>query len=468
MKPNIELVGPLVDSGWMPVGRLKTKHSRDVVSSPWSIGCETTDRDYVDFAQVGPHLGDLGAKHIRVQAGWAKCDRGPGQPHDWTTLDAIVDGSLAQGVHPWLQTSYGNPAYPGGGGIGLSQGIPTSDEALAAWDRWVLALVERYRDRVQSWEIWNEADLHGPCAKSYAVEPEAFAVFHLRTAKLIRSQQPTAKIISLALSGHDGKYAPRFFKKLVELGGTAFVDEISLHYYPPNPDDSFEAFADMQRVMARYVPQATLRQGETGANSECRQELALALGYHPWSERKQAVWNLRRMLAHHAHGIPMNLFQLSDMYYAKRDGARFSGCNPKGLVRVLPDKTVAYRKPAYFAAQHVFTLLDGRIPLTALEPHPARVDSRSGIYCWKHAERPVLLAWWDADKAPTLWNEFTGNIGFDSLPMTDPVLLDFLSGTIFALPTGMKPDDASTLQDFPKFDSPLALIERIYLELLPL
>lgn len=47
-----------------------------------------------------------------------------------------------------------------GGDVYLGGGMPTSDAALAAWDRWVAALAARYRDRVKVWEVWNESDLN--------------------------------------------------------------------------------------------------------------------------------------------------------------------------------------------------------------------------------------------------------------------------------------------------------------------
>ena len=92
-----------------------------------------------------------------MQAGWAKCEPEKGVYHfEW--LDEIINHIIAQGVEPWLQTSYGNPIYEGGGGIHLSAGFPTSEVALAAWDDWVSAMAERYQGKVKIWEIWNEPD----------------------------------------------------------------------------------------------------------------------------------------------------------------------------------------------------------------------------------------------------------------------------------------------------------------------
>src|SRR5690606_740708 len=113
-----------------------------IKSSTWSIGGETLDRDYADYHSYSKYLGDLGAKRIRLQAGWAKCERVKGQ-YNFTWLDEIIDDALSRGVRPWVEFSYGNPIYEGGGEPKLGGALPTSEEALKAWDAWVTALVTR-------------------------------------------------------------------------------------------------------------------------------------------------------------------------------------------------------------------------------------------------------------------------------------------------------------------------------------
>lgn len=119
------------DSALPLIGKIKPRSAKEIVSSPWSIGGETLDRDFALYDNYKRYLGPLGAKAIRLQAGWAKCEKQRGV-YDWAWLDAIVDDALAQGVQPWLETSYGNTIYPQGGGTGLGGGFPKSAEALTA------------------------------------------------------------------------------------------------------------------------------------------------------------------------------------------------------------------------------------------------------------------------------------------------------------------------------------------------
>lgn len=449
---NTDLVAPLTQRGFTPVGRLRTRTAREIGSSPWSIGCETIDRGYVDFAPIRPHLAELGATAARVQAGWARCEPVPGQPYNWAWLDEVVDGCLAEGVRPWLQTSYGNPGYEGGGGIGLAQGIPTSPQALAAWDRWVAALAHRYADRIRDWEVWNEPD------NQKSVCPEDYGHFFIRTARILRSVRADARMLALAIAGGSLDYIETFLRILAEHDALGLLDQVTFHFYPHNPDGDFDRVAAIESLVQRYAPHVTLRQGETGAPSETRQ--FMAMGKFEWSERKQAAWNLRRLLAHHARGYPMSLFQMADMHYEQRDGAKFTGRNAKGQLCINPDKTVAYRKPSYFAASHVFSLLDDRFELRRLA---SAGDDAVAAYAWTalDAAGPGVIAWWRCNEPPSLATPALGEAAVRLPRVADAVLLDFMSGMVFA-----PPSEAAT-SPLPCIDTPLAWVSRDLIDMKP-
>ena len=112
------------------VGTLAPRSVKDIRSSNWTLGCEVLDRDFANFDEYKRFLAPLGIKKIRLQAGWAKCEREKGK-YDFSWLDQQVDFALANGIVPMLETGYGNPIYKGGGGWDLAGGFPTSEEGLA-------------------------------------------------------------------------------------------------------------------------------------------------------------------------------------------------------------------------------------------------------------------------------------------------------------------------------------------------
>jgi len=164
------LAGPALDTspdraktdlnpGLKQIGVIRPRNANEIHGSNWTLGCETLDRDYADYNEYKEYLVPLGIKTIRLQGGWAKTEQTPGKL-DFTWLDTIVNDALGRGLSVWLETGYGNPAYEGGGGKDLANGFPTSDEALAAWDRWVAAMATRYKGKVHDWAMWNEPDIN--------------------------------------------------------------------------------------------------------------------------------------------------------------------------------------------------------------------------------------------------------------------------------------------------------------------
>jgi len=422
------------------IGKLTTRHARDIKSSTWSVGGETLDRDFAIYANYKQYLGPIGAKGIRFQAGWAKCEKQPGV-YDWAWLDECINDALAQGVQPWVETSYGNPIYPDGGGTGLGAGLPKSPEALAAWDNWVRALVRRYKDRVHEWEIWNEPD------GGHGITAEAFAEFHLRTAAIIRAEQPKSRIYALALASGKTDFAKTVLDIAKQRGQLNLIDAIVIHGYPPNPDHT-KTVDNFRELVAQYAPHITIRQGETGAPSG---ETVGALRQFQWTEVKQAKWDLRRMLAHHGKDVPFNLFTLCELKYAQ---ARMTGFNRKGLLRCNDDQTVAGPKLAYFAAQRVFSIFDDTLERIRDFQFTANTTESLAVFaCRKKDTGATVVTVWLNGAPPTDSNAKTMvDIQFPSLRFKNPVYADLLTGKVYALPSSFK--------QVPVYDSPVLIAEK--------
>lgn len=423
------------DPTFTPIGKLATRSASEIQSSSWSIGSEALDRDYGVFANYKSYLGPLGAKSMRVQCGWAKCEKTQGV-YNWAWLDEVVDGAVDAGVKPWLQTSYGNPIYPGGGDIGLGAELPRSPEALAAWDRWVQALVHRYKDKVNEWEIWNEPDLNylHP-GMGAAFDPEAYTHFFIRTAEIIRTEQPNARIYGLAAAGDDA-FAMEFLIRLKILGKTSLLTAVTIHGYPLNPDD-ISNVRQMRTMLARFAPEAHVRQGETGSPHEGVRAGGRAIGLADdkfvWSENRQAKWDLRRMLQHHGNDVPFSLFMLSDLRYPM-DTKNFRGFNRKGLLLANDDLTIARPKLAYFAAQRVFSLFDDslqRLPKFSCTTHSKQVSAFG--YSQRSSQAAVVTIWFNG-LPPAEENAAKPlDVTFNNIKFTRPVYVDLLTGEVYTI-----------------------------------
>lgn len=444
----------------LPVlGKVTPRAAKDIASSGWSIGGETLDRDFANYAHYKSYLGPLGAKGIRLQAGWAKCEKVKGV-YDFMWLDPIIDDATAQGVRPWLELSYGNTIYAGGGDTGLGGGFPSSPEALAAWDKWCRALVERYKDRVNQWEVWNEPDLN---SKGTATA-EAYVDLYIRTATMIREVQPTGRVWALALA-HTADYADTFLAGMKARGKLDLIDAITFHGYPRNPDDT--ALVDKLRAIgAKHGRVIPLRQGETGAPSKFQENFALSK--ISFTETTHAKWDLRRLLAHHAKDVPMNLFTLSDLHYttASAQGGvdGMLRMNYKGLLATNPDQTVAYVKPAYRAAQTVFAVFDDT--LVRVADYPFVTTALRGIALSgfrRERDGAQVVALWFNDAPPADANGVSlANVTLPAGKFTEPVLVDVRTSTVYALPKASwtQSEKGTVFRALPIYDSPVLIAEK--------
>ena len=92
------------------IGTLRPRSVGEIRGSNWTLGCETLDRDFAVFDEYKTFLAPLGIKTIRLQAGWAKCEKEKGK-YDFAWLDNIIDYACAQGINVLLETGRMGPRW---------------------------------------------------------------------------------------------------------------------------------------------------------------------------------------------------------------------------------------------------------------------------------------------------------------------------------------------------------------------
>jgi len=444
----------LTQADWKEVAQLKTRDAKAIKSSTWSIGGETLDRDYTDYQSYKSYLGPLGAKRIRLQGGWSKCEKTKGV-YDWKWLDAVIPDAASRGVAPWVELSYGNPIYEGGGEAKLMGRIPTSAEGLAAWDNWVRAIVTRYKDQVPEWEIWNEPDGNPLNTGS------ELGVFYIRTARLIKSIQPNARLIALGMASITKlDWTRDFFEVLQREKALDLVDIMTYHGYRHNPDDAYPHVERMRQLVWSYNPKVVFMQGENGAPSQAKGTTVGALTDQDWSELTQAKWDLRRMLGDHGRGIATNLFTISDIHYAAGD--HMVGINSKGLLQTNADKTIKRPKLAYKAAQHVFSLFDDQIQ-RVIDVKPTVNQETVNGFAYRHtSKKGSLVTLWSKEARPT--EAYVPKLTTVTVKgqFTQPVFVDMITGKVYEIPRKQyqKSGDTWTFSEIPIPDYPVLIAEK--------
>ena len=446
-------VSAVPGDGYRLIGTVKPRHAREIAGSNWSVGAETMDRDYTVYENWKQYLGPLGVKHARIQSGWAKTETEKGK-YDFAWLDQIVPDMVEQGVKPWMCLCYGNPAVYGAGG-GLGWGVPNSPEALAAWEKYVAATVQRYGQYIDEWEIWNEP----------ASPLEEYAAVVIRTAKVIRQVQPEARIIVAAW-----RDVTPILDYLKEHNGLELVNEFTIHPYAANPDRTYSKGPKLWRVdwlreqFAAYADHITVRQGENGVPSIAGSHGALP--QYDWSEPTQAKWALRRLLGDLGRDVPSSYFGICDMKYPGR-------INYKGLLAVNDDKTVHHVKPAYGAVQRVTAVFDDavhRLPDFAGAVQGGAEENSYSLFGYRtDADAKIVTLWRDSDRPGECPEIETLSVTLPGMQFARPVWVDLFSGNVYQIEAARcsTTANATVIDQVPVYDSVVLIAEQSAIPLVP-
>ena len=471
--------GPMIDNthdrvqttlkpGLKRIGTIRPRGAKEVGRSNLTIGCEMLDRDYGNFENFKAYIEPLGIKRIRLQAGWAKTEKTQGV-YDFAWLDKQVDYLCAQGMDILMETSYGNPIYPGGGGASLSDGLPSGDVALAAWDRWINALAGHYKGRVRDWSTWNEP------SNCKGNTPEMVAENNIRTAEIIKKHIPDARIAGLVLGSPNVKYTEPYLKRLSERGKTGLFEWIIYHDYSLNPDSIYPRVEEFAKLVHHYAPTVKIWQGESGATSSPHYSAKISSA--EWNtELTQCKWNARRQIGDLGHGIESLLFTFYDPAYDQPERyTRFVDplwirtrkdrfMKRMGLIKCNEDCKVLKVKPAYYTVQNVASIFDSSLEPVVGAAIDIQCEKKSTAYLFKKkGTNQSVVAFWDCSSNPENCNATTpAKITLEGITFQEPVWVDMVTGAIYELPKDRVASEGgkTVLKDIPLYDAPALVTDK--------
>jgi len=454
------------------IGTLVPRSAKEIGPSRLAVGCEMLPRGYGDFENFKEYLPPLGIARVRLHAGWAKLEPEPGK-WDWAWLDRQVNWLIDNGMEPLLETSYGNPCYPGAGGASLSDGMPRGEEALAAWDRYVEQLARRY-PQVKNWACWNEPN------NIDANTPEIVVDNNIRTARIIKKYIPDAKIGMLTLGTRNmNDFTKSCLKLFKEKDAIRLFTWIIYHDYNPNPDTCYPVRVDeWVKIVRTYAPGLKIWNGESGATSD--PHFSAAISSMKWnSELTQAKWNARRLVADLGHGFDSLVFTIYDPCYDFPE--RYCRHIPQYWVRTRPDRfmkrmglvkcndrqEVTKVKPAYYTVQNIATLFDATIEPSDFTVRTVKCERADGFVAYTFRQKGTdvpLFAFWDASNHPVNENAVRRTtLDVLGAKFDDPVWIDLVTGAIYRMPGRMCPDLKSKgvmFEDVPFYDAPAVITDK--------
>ena len=435
---------PLTQLGWVA-----TQPSSPQETWRWSVGCETLDRDFANFQNYKTYFHELGIGFARIQSGWARTEKQKGV-YDFAWLDSIVDGLIEQGVRPWMCLCYGNPIY--GSEIDLGAKMISGKETMKAWEDYVYATVKHYGGKVALWEVWNEPDLvkHANAASMYGNM--------LSTAmKGIKRADKKARIAAFGLAhAWNTAFVTTALDVVKKDGRINDLDMVTYHAYYPNPDDAAPHMALLDKTVKAYNPNIRLMMGESGCPSIL--EWGHAMNGVEWDEYAQAKWDLRRMCVDFKADIPTSVFTMVDLQYQ-------SMLQSFGLVRMNLLKEPVYKRPAFYAVQHLANIITPDImPDTTLKASSssARYINHVGL---SRRGKTIGAVVWFCDRRPgnSLQTEPV-TLQLKGIDIKTPVLVEPITGKVYELKhniyRGANYDGTLKIADLPMWDSPMIIIEK--------
>ena len=455
------------NEGYKFIGTIDHLPTTRINNNSWTIGCEVLDRDYGNYSSYREFLPKLGAKTARLQLGWAKCEKQRGI-YNFNWMKEIVAGLKTKKIRPWLQFSYGNPIYDGGGEPTLAGGIPRSEEALKAWDNWVRETVSQFKNQTNYWEVWNEPNL--PDNNKVIKTPEEYGKFFIQTAEVIRQVQPDAVISGLVLCGmHKSsfEYITGFLVYLKKCGKLDLLDEMTYHPYPQVPEETYPMADSLRMVLSNYSSKIRIKHGETGCPAEFNKSGVLS--GHEWTEISQAKWLLRRMCGDYVNNIPTSIFTIIDYTYPDTKSQGHGYTLKMGLLAKESLKPIIRMRTSFSAVQNAINILNEnwQNPLRSVFKieQPADSINSEDIYCYQLNNRKSgksMLMVWLGNQVPvnSMQKRFI-RISIDHIHFQKPVLVDLLNGKAYSMnnKSFIESRDSSITVNIPFYDSPAIITE---------
>lgn len=418
------------------IGTLKVKSSQEIAHSRVGVGFECLDRDLFTPEKCYDLAAKSGAKYVRVQTGWARCETVKGK-YDFAWLDDIVDNLLKRNMIPWFNVGYGNPIYmpdaPNSTAVGcvpLLYGEAVTD----AWLAYTEALAQHFEGRITHFEIWNEPDISHFW---YPGKPNALQLAQLikLTGNVIRQKIPTAKI-GTCTSNSSLDYLHLLFAGL----NKEEIDFYCLHNYDRFPEHSprmarLEIIKEL--LKAHDLQHVELWMGEGGhaswhpvGHGQCKEGGG--------SERRQAVWHLRRFFLDLEADLKLtSLFMIVDLWEKPYEKAKEVLSKPAAH-GILNGITYTPKK-SYETLGYASAVLSGNCKVV---PRFADVlpknDTPIRCICFSVNGKNVLAYWQETPiEEERVEPEQCTRVVFSPLKrFTDPVLVDMFTGEVFEIREG--------------------------------
>ncbi len=277
-----------------------------------------------------------GIKWIRAEITWAAIEPVQGQFY-WADVDRVVNYAAANGLSPLMIIAY-TPNWANG-----NKGRQYPPNNINHWENFVRTAINRYKDRVKYWSIWNE-----PNSPEFFAEGKDVFVsqIFLPAAMVIKNTDPGAFIVGPELAHVTGTGSEWYFwmKYILNLGGN-YIDIISHHIYK---NEGVTHIYELLEMGETLIPPVTDILEETGQQDKPFWITETGWNTADMAESEQSELYLDMLRQRRTKGFPHKIF----FYEIQDDPA--AGIKPWGILRADNND-----KPAYAVYRD---FIDGKYP----------------------------------------------------------------------------------------------------------
>jgi hypothetical protein len=230
-----------------PAGSARTTLSIQQVAQNPRLGTNFANYTSNGGVTAYPGIRAVGASHDRVTFEMRRLMPSSGnwnddvvRAYDRLITDALASNIQVLGVLIAPSNDARDPAVGGDFGIPSNLNLPWN-HPNNRWGNWVFALVNRYKDRVKAWEMWNEPNLDG----FWQGTPQQFAAFTRITHEAIKAADPNAvTVLGGIYRGVNIDRIARIMEGLRDLPNAAangfYHDVIGIHPYDAGHCTNFD------------------------------------------------------------------------------------------------------------------------------------------------------------------------------------------------------------------------------------
>ena len=253
-----------------------------------SPGDNISSSDYTNF------LYDIKPQYCRCDFKW---DAVGATSYSWSAIDTHVNNCVNNGIKIFACLAYGNASF---GGY-YSDTIITNTANRTAWLNYVTAVVNRYKDRVHVWEVWNEPNNSMFWSSTSAVNYTSLVAY---TYNAIKAADSTAIVCAGGLDVSQSNYST-FFQTCVTNGILNKADVIVPHWYEGGQLAEGSTILGKQNTYRSII--STAGYTTPMGSSECG--FSAGWDWGPWAglttaqrETQQAKYLIRGILAFKSRG----------------------------------------------------------------------------------------------------------------------------------------------------------------------